>query len=157
MLAPVFNQYGKTYTVNLRLGYLYNLNKQYANAEQHYKSAQQAIPTAITPYLGLMSVYQNKGQLDQAASQGQQLLKMDSYNYYGNLQMASIFWQQKKYTEALKVYQKMLGIYPTDTVYLAAYGELLYAVGDVINGQSVLENLLIIDPENTVAKKILKR
>ena len=40
-LKLVLMHYPETYTVNLRLGYLFLLNKKFANAEKHYHKAQK--------------------------------------------------------------------------------------------------------------------
>jgi len=47
-LMPVYNKYPDGYTLNLRLGWLYYLNKKYANSIYHYEKAMtSACPEQI--------------------------------------------------------------------------------------------------------------
>jgi tetratricopeptide (TPR) repeat protein len=82
-LKQVYQQFQTSYTVNLRLGYLYYLAAQFANSAQHYQYALTAVPSAISPRIGLMNLYQAWGKNDQALTQGQAILK-DSFREVGN-------------------------------------------------------------------------
>jgi len=53
VLIPINKKYEHSYNINLRLAWLFFLDKKYENAIKHYKKALIAIPTSIEAKLGL--------------------------------------------------------------------------------------------------------
>ncbi|MEZ4765017.1 MAG: hypothetical protein R3C26_18115 [Calditrichia bacterium] len=51
-LMPVYNEFPNTYTVNLRLGWLYYLIPNYANAISHYDRSIKISPYSLEAKLG---------------------------------------------------------------------------------------------------------
>ena len=51
-LSPVLKEYPKAYTVNLRMGWLYYLNENYADALKHYEASMKVAPAATEARLG---------------------------------------------------------------------------------------------------------
>ena len=49
----------------------------------------------------------------------------------------------------------MLGLYPTDVLYLTQYGALRYEQKDFSTAKSVLMDVLLFEPDNLTAKSIL--
>ena len=45
VLIPLYNKYPNAYTVNLRFGWLFYLNKNYKNSIFHYQKASMSIPS----------------------------------------------------------------------------------------------------------------
>ncbi len=154
-LSIVSYNYPKTFTVNLRLGYLYLLFNKYANAITHYERAQSIIPAALSPKLGLMSIAIKQGQLSKAEQIGFQIIKQDYYNYYGNLKLAYVYLQLKKLIPAQNIINKMLGLYPTNRAFLIQLAKLYELQHNLAAAQSTYKNILILDPENFWAKKFL--
>jgi len=143
--------YPKTYTVNLRLGYLYLQNGQYANALKHYKIAHDVLPDAVSPLLGKMNVSIATKDYNTAEQAGYLIIKDDLYNYYGNLNLAFIFIQQKKLDTAEKIVLKMLGKYPEDVSFLSQYAEVQVKREDFNAATEIYSNILVLDPENVSA------
>ncbi len=154
-LQLVYTEYGKAYGVNNRLGYLYRLNKQYKNAENHYKLAISALPDALSPKLGLMFVYLQSKNNKQASIIGYQILSIDFYNYYGNLRLAYNLRILNKLDIAEKILIKMLVRYPSDVLYLTEFGMVKFNQKKLEKAASVMKEVLILDPENVVARSIL--
>ena len=46
-LNPVYEEFPETYTVNFRLGWLYYLDKKYANAMEHLQKALKIYPSSV--------------------------------------------------------------------------------------------------------------
>lgn len=155
-LQLVYNEYSKAYGVNNRLGYLYRLNAQYKNAESHYKQAIAALPDAMTPKLGLMYVYLQAQNYDEASKLGYQILNVDFYNYYGNLRLAYVLRMTGKLDLAEKILLKMLTLYPSDVLYLTEFGLLKYQQKDFERTRLVMNSVLILDPENVDARSVLQ-
>ena len=156
VLMPIYKEYPDGYTVNLRLGWLYYLMGKYANSEFHYKKALKAIPSSIEAMLGLSLPLMAQSKWGDVESLTYRILKIDYYNYYGNLRLCRALIEEKKYSVAESVSRKMLSIYPTDVYFLNLLAISLYREGKKDYAKSVFENVLILDPENTVAKEYLK-
>jgi len=118
VLVPLYKKYPKGYTLNLRFGWLFFLNKKYNNAVEYYNKAALVKPYSIEPKLGLIKTYLNTYQYQKAENVGNSILKVDYYNYYGNFYTIRSLIYQEKYPSALKISKKMLAIYPTDILFL---------------------------------------
>jgi len=155
-LMPVYKAYPRGYTVNLRLGWLYYLKGNYANSEYHYKKALQANSYSIEAMLGLSLPLMAQGRWQEVEKVMLNVLKIDYYNYYGNLRYCLALLKQNKYKIAEKVARKMLFIYPTDVNFLNYLGISLYKEGKKAYARSIFESVLILSPNNEIAKKYLK-
>lgn len=154
-LVLVHNAEASTYTINLRLGYLYYLNKNYANAKAHYLEAQRIVPNAVTPQLGLMRISNILENFEDTELSGYKILQTDGYNYYANLYLAYALRKSQKYDAAEAVTLKMLAVYPEDTGFLLEYGLLNYIQGRNLKAFNALRYLLIFEPENVSANEVL--
>jgi len=154
-LIPVYTAYPRGYTINLRLGWLYYLNRNYLDSEKHYKQAMLAIPSSLEPRLGLMRLYLAMGRLGDLYQQGITILRADYYNYYGNYYYLLGLEKDGKFKDAISIANKMLYIYPTDTLFLSHLGEDLIKVGKRKEGLQKLSDVLILDPENVIARRYL--
>ena len=151
VLSPLYKKYPKGYTLNLRLGWLFSLDKKYANAVKYYKRASLINMYALDPKLGLLSVYLQTQKYKDVEMVAQELLKVDYYNYYANLYMIKALIAEGKNDVALKVINKMLALYPTDIKYL----EQLAVVYKITNNkflQKLYEDILILDPNNILVR-----
>ena len=63
----------------------------------------------------------------------------------------------KAYKNALTLAQKMLALYPTSVLFLNLLGEIYYIEGKKDKAKEIFENVLILDPNNVVAKSYLKK
>jgi len=154
-LQLVYHKYSNAYGINNRLGYLYRLNQHYKNAETHYMKAITALPDALTPKAGLMYVYLLSKNYEKASKIGYQIISIDFYNYYANLRLAYILRQTENFEMAEKILIKMLIRYPSDNLYLTELGLLTLKTGETERSKSIMQEVLILDPENVNAKSIL--
>ena len=156
-LMPVYKSYPEGYTINLRLGWLYYLNKKYANSIFHYEKAMKSAPYSIEAKLGYTLPLLAQGKYADVEKVCYQILNTDFYNYYGNLRLSFVLRMQKKYDIAEKVINKMLVIYPTDLNFLLELGLLKFFTGKKDEAKKILRDLLILDPENVTAKEYLEK
>ncbi len=154
-LQLVYQKYSNAYGINNRLGYLYRLNHHYKNAETHYRQAITALPDSLTPKSGLMYVYLLSKNYEKASKTGYQIISIDFYNYYANLRLAYILRQIENFEMAEKILIKMLVRYPSDTLYLTELGLLTLKTNDIKRSKSIMQEVLILDPENVDAKSVL--
>lgn len=150
-LSPLYKKYPKGYTLNLRLGWLFYLEKQYNESIKYYKKASLINTYAFEPKLGLIRVYLATYSYKEAQNVATELLKLDYYNYYGNLYMCKALIAQKKYDIAIEAIKKMLTIYPTDVLFLE---QLLISYKATKNKlyQDIYKSILILDPNNVLVR-----
>lgn len=156
-LMPIYQNHPNGYTVNLRLGWLYYLLKKYANSEYHYKKALKVVPISVEAMLGVSLIYMAQERWSDLESLMYKILKADYYNYYGNLRLCIALRKQKKFSISETVARKMLSIYPTDVNFLNELAISLYYQGKKSYALSIFKDVLILDPENVVAKTYLTR
>ena len=155
-LMPVYQKYPNGYTVNLRLGWLFYLNKEYSNAIKHYKKALIAIPTSIEANLGLLKSYYYGGKLKEAIRVGSLILKGDRYNYYGNYYLILALKDSFEYDQAKKLTNKMLSLYPTSILFLQELASI-EQVKNPKRAKEIYKNILILSPNNLAAKSFLEK
>ncbi len=151
ILAPLSQKYPKGYTLNLRFAWLFYLQKQYNTSLKYYKKASLLNTQALEPKLGMIRVYLATYSFEDAQNVATELLKVDYYNYYANLYMTKALNAQKKYKIAIAVSQKMLRLYPTDTLFLEQL-LLSYKATDNKYSNDVKQSILILDPNNVIAR-----
>ena len=156
-LMDVYKNYPNGYTVNLRLGWLYYLMGKYANSEFHYQKALKAIPTSVEAMLGLSLPLIAEEKWSDVESLMYRILKIDYYNYYGNLRLCLALRKLKKFSASEAVARKMLSLYPTDVNFLNELAISLFNQGKNSYAESIFENILILDPENPVAKTYIRK
>ncbi len=157
VLIPVYKKYPDGYTINLRLAWLFYLNKNYQNAIKHYQKAAMILPYSVEPKLGLMRVYNTIGDYDNSLKVGNSLLKTDYYNYYGNYYEIVALMGKKNYKVASELAQKMLTLYPTSVLFLNVLAENYWYMGKKETAKKIFKDVLILDPNNVIAKEYLKK
>ena len=154
-LAPVYEAYPNGYTVNLRMGWLFYLNGNHANAAAHYEVATRAAPMALEPKLGRLLPLLAQGRWGDAETLAYQIVSVDHYNYYGNLRLAIALRMQGKADAAYQIALKMVGAYPTDLLHLVELAQIQDARGDKAEARRLFGEILILDPENETARRYL--
>lgn len=151
-IGEIYRLYPDTYTVNLRLGWLYYLNKNYANALEHLEKARKVYPNSIeAPNIEIL-VLAARHDWVKVEELCAFVLKTDYCNTTANYWYAYTLKKQGKHDLALKVARRMLAIYPTSIDFLQELGENLYLNGQKEEGMTVFGSLAILNPGNkTVA------
>jgi tetratricopeptide (TPR) repeat protein len=155
-IMPVYNNYPKTYTVNLRLGWLYYLNENYANSLEHYRKAIKISPYSLEAKLGELLPLLVRERYGEVEKKAFQILDADYYNYYGNLRLVFALRMQQKSDLAEKIALKMLAIYPIDVSFLTEYALIKFAQGEKDTAFKLFYDILILDPENVTAKSYIQ-
>jgi tetratricopeptide (TPR) repeat protein len=155
VLAPLYKKYPKGYTLNLRFGWLFYLDKKYSNSIKYYKQASLINSYALDPKLGLIRIYLDTGNFKKAEIVAYELLKIDYYNYYANLYVTKALIAQKKYKIATKIINKMLALYPTDIAYLEQLA-IVYKDTSSSYLTKLYQDILILDPNNVLVRSEMK-
>ena len=154
-LFPVYEKFPRGYTVNLRLGWLFYLEGRYREARKYYERALEVAPRAVEPLLGLSLTYMVQKRWKEVEELMTRVLKIDFYNYYGNLRLTQALREQKKYLQAEAVCRKMLSLYPTDVAFLTELALTLYHSGQKKLALSIFRDVLILDPQNRIASRFV--
>jgi len=157
VLIPLYKKYPNGYTINLRLAYLFYLDKKYKNAINHYKISSKILPYSFEAKLGIMRVYLATQDYKRCIEIGNVILKVDFYNYYANYYYLLSLIGIKDYENALAVVNKMLRLYPTNTLFLVELGKIYHFQGKKELAKKTFEDVLILDPNNIVAKEYLNK
>ena len=150
-LKVVYEKYPKAYTPNFRLGWLFYLNKNYADAIKHYQVAISVVASSAEAKLGLIQVYQAMGKHDDAKRLIYDILQNDVYNYFANAYLVSSLNATQEYKQSLKIIYKMLAFYPTDVYFLEKLAQVYVYQKKASLSKDVYENIIILDPSNTKA------
>jgi tetratricopeptide (TPR) repeat protein len=154
-LKPVYLNYPNAYTVNYRLGWLYYLNSNYANAIAHLNKASMIFPQSTETILIMIYINWKKDNWVEVETLSVQLLKQDYYNISGNYWYAVALRMQGKYSLAIKIANKMLALQPTSEIFLQELGQNLFLSKYMDDSQSLFANLLVLYPQNSTAKYYL--
>ncbi|MBL6989245.1 MAG: tetratricopeptide repeat protein [Bacteriovoracaceae bacterium] len=150
-MMPLLKKFPKSYTANLRLGWLFLLKNKLKNSFKHYEKALKSFPASINPYLGLIKILMIQKKYVKAEVYCKGLTSIDYYNYSGNLYYISALIAQKKYSAALKVANRMLDLYPGSADFLINKGIILYWLNDTKNAKWFFNNVLYLFPKNPTA------
>jgi tetratricopeptide (TPR) repeat protein len=154
-LLPVFNTYPKGYTVNYRMGWLYYLNGNFADALNYLKTALTIYPASVEVMNCISLVYKARLEWAKVETQNFAIIKIDYFNQTANYWYAYALIMQKKYDIAEKVCRKMLTVFPTSVLFLNELGELLYYKKDFTQALTMFNSSLILQPDDAYATKFI--
>lgn len=149
-ILPLKDNPSLRYAANVRLGWLYYLNANYASSRNAYQQALKASPASIEAKLGYMLPVLAQGNFDEAEATAKQIIEVDRNNYYANLRMAYALRMQRKFVEAEKIDMQMLQYFPTDVTLLTELA--LAKVGQNRPARKIFNDILTLDPDNATAK-----
>jgi len=111
-LAKLYDE--KSYELNLRIGWLYYLNKDYPQSESYYQKAVALRPYAIEAKLGLAQPLAALQSLDKLLQVYEDILKIDPQHSTTNYWTGVIYYNRRKYEQAAKNFEKVVNLYPFD-------------------------------------------
>ena len=103
-----------SYELNLRLGWLTYLNKNYALSQSYYQKAVNLKAYSIEAKLGLVKPLSALENWDKVMSAYEDILKIDAQNYTANYWLGVMLYNRKKYETAIKNFEKLVNMYPFD-------------------------------------------
>jgi len=111
-LAKLYDE--KSYELNLRIGWLYYLNKDYPQSQSYYQKAVALRPYAIEAKLGLAQPLAALQSLDKLLQVYEDILKIDPQHSTTNYWTGVIYYNRRKYEQAAKNFEKVVNLYPFD-------------------------------------------
>ena len=104
----------KSYLVNLRIGWLSYLNKDYVNSIVYYKKAIALMPTATEPLWGLCNPLVAQEKWVELENNYKLIIRFDPKNSLVNYRLGMIYFYRKNYVEAIKYFDVTLTLFPLD-------------------------------------------
>jgi len=102
------------YFVNIRIGWLYYLAKQYAESIRYYNLAISLKPYAIEARFGCVKPLSAIQSWNKVKEQYQLILKIDPQNTIANYWLGVIYYNRKDFQNAVKLFEKVVNLYPLD-------------------------------------------
>lgn len=146
-----------SYQIDLRLGWLYYLSKDYVKAEQCYKKAIAFEPTSIEARFGVVLPLSAVSNWNYVLTTYLEVVKLDPNNSIANYRIASIFYARKDYVNAKSYVAKVLKLYPFDYDSNLLSGKILMAQAKNADAKKYITKALEYNPQSEEAKTALKK
>lgn len=147
----------ESYQINLRLGWLYYLSKDYIKSEQSYRKAVASEPASIEARFGLVLPLSTLGNWNNVLSVYLEITKLDPNNSIANYRIASIYYTRKDYANAAQYVSKVLKLYPFDYDSNLLTGKILMAQARNADAKKYFTKALEYNPQSEEAKAALKK
>ena len=144
------------YFMNIRLGWLHYLDKKNTTSISYYSRAIKLKPYSIEARLGIIKPYSAREEWEKVKIEYVQILKIDSQNTVANYWLGVIYYNQKNYAEAVKLFEKNVNLYPLDydSVIMLAWTKLY--LGVYTDAKLLFNHALLLRPNDDSAKSGLK-
>lgn len=137
------------YEINLRIGWLYYLAKNYTASQNYYTRAINARPNAVEAKFGLIKPLSLLSSWEKVMEQYNNILKIDPQNTQANYWAGIIIYNRKQYAAASKYFAKVVALYPFDYDGNHMLGWSLLFSGRKPEAKACFERALLIKPGDT--------
>jgi len=154
-LDKIYN--ANDYFINLRLGWLYYLTKNYKESIRFYEKSISLKPYAIEAKFGLIKPLSATENWEKVKSQYLQILKIDPQNTVANYWLGVIYYNRKDFANALKLFEKVVNLYPLDydSVIMLAWTKL--TLGKSAEAKVLFNHALTLRPNDKSSLDGLKQ
>jgi tetratricopeptide (TPR) repeat protein len=145
-----------SYVLNLRIGWLSYLAKQYTESVSYYDKAIALKPYAIEARFGCVKPLSALESWEKVKTHYEQILKIDPQNTVANYWLGVIYYNRKDYANATKLFEKTVNLYPLDydSVIMLAWSKL--NSGKSADAKVLFNQALILRPDDSSALSGLK-
>lgn len=154
VLSDVYDR--NNYEVNLRLGWLTYLNKQYDESIKYYEIADNLMPLSIEAKFGLVYPYAATEKWGKVEEIYQNILKLDPNNSVANYRLGLIYYYKPDYDKAYKQFEKVVNSYPFDYYSVLMFAWANFRLGKYAEAESLFNRVLLISPDDASALEGLK-
>lgn len=155
-LLDIYNSYSDDYLVNLRLGWLYYVTKDYTTSEKYYNKAVKISSNSPEALLGLTLPLSKEGNWDKIVSIYKSILDKNPHNYTANLRLGQIYFNNKNYLNAKMLFETIQKDSPSNFDANLYLGWTYYYLGNSSKANQYFTNALIAAPNNISALQGLK-
>jgi tetratricopeptide (TPR) repeat protein len=144
------------YVINIRLGWLNYLAKQYNESINYYEKAITLKPYAIEARLGCVKPLSALEDWEKVKKQYMEILTIDPQNTLANYWLGVIYYNRKDFVNASKLFEKIINLYPLDYDSIIILGWSKLYNNKPLEAKSLFQQALIIKPNDTSALSGLK-
>lgn len=156
-LTNIYNKFSNDYLINLRLGYLYYLNKEYDKSINFYQKAIDLTKNiSIEPMLGLTLPLSSKEKWNEVENIYRKILNIDPKNYTANLRIGQIYFYRKDYSKAEGFLLKVYEMYPSDYETNLYLGWIYFYLNKKSEAKEKFIRVLMVSPNDKSALEGLK-
>jgi len=144
------------YVINIRLGWLNYLSKQYTESITYYEKAIALKPYAIEARWGCVKPLSALEDWERVKKQYIEILAIDPQNTVANYWLGVINYNRKDFITASKLFEKIVNLYPLDydSIIMLAWSKL-YS-NKPSESKVLFQQALIIRPNDSSALSGLK-
>jgi tetratricopeptide (TPR) repeat protein len=145
-----------SYVLNVRLGWLSYLAKQYNESIKYYEKSISLKPYAIEARFGYIKPLSAIENWEKVKANYLEILKIDPQNTVANYWLGVIYYNRKDYANATKLFEKVVNLYPLDydSVIMLAWSKL--NTGKPADAKVLFNHALILKPDDSSALSGLK-
>lgn len=144
------------YFTNIRLGWLYYLNKNYSESIKFYNKAIALKPYAIEARFGCVKPLSAIESWAKVKAHYQQILKIDPQNTTANYWLGVIFYNSKDYNSANQLFEKVINFYPLDYDSVIMLAWTKWRLGKNNDAKVLFQHALTMRPTDASALEGLK-
>ena len=156
-IAALLESGSDSYEINLRLGWLYYLSKDYIKSQIHYKKAISLEPSSIEARFGLVLPSSAMGNWNDVLNVYLEILKNDPQNSIASYRAALIFYSRKEYQSAIPHILKVIRMYPFDFDSNLLYCKILISLDRPVDAKKYLHKALEYNPQSEEALALMKK
>ncbi|MBI1836295.1 MAG: tetratricopeptide repeat protein [Flavobacteriia bacterium] len=148
-VKEVYNE--SSYTVNVRLGWLYYLQQNYESSIAYYNKAIKLMPAAVEPLWGILNPLVAAEKWTEVDKTYLMILKIDPKNSTANYKLGMVYYYRKNYSAAKKYFDIALNLYPFDYNIVLMSGWNNYFLGKTAEAKTLFNKILLIDQNDASA------
>lgn len=139
------------YAINVRLGWLCLLSKQFTESVAYYDKAIKLKPYAIEAKFGMIKSLNALESWDKVKEQYEAILKIDDQNTTALYWLGVLLYNRKDYDNAAKNFEKIVNLYPMDygSVIMLAWTKLYQ--GKKADAKVLFNHALLLSPNDNSA------
>lgn len=139
------------------LGVVYQRAGQYENALSEYKLALKYNLKLDKPHYNMAIIYLEEGKTAKAKDELDKTIGLNPGHAFANFELGKIAYSNKEYLKARDFFKKAIDIDSTTTDFRYWLGKAYEKLGDIKKAISTYKSILRYIPEDSNAKKALKR
>lgn len=153
-LRKVYRQ--DDYFVNIRMGWLNYLDKNYQESLNYYQNAIRLRPLAIEAKFGCVKPLSALEKWDAVRDQYLAILRIDPNNTRASYWLGVIYYNRKDYPKAYKLFDRIVSLYPLDYDSVIMLAWTKYRLGRKAEAKALFNHALTLIPNDKDALSGLK-
>jgi len=145
-ITPYYSD--NSYELNVRLGWLHYLNKNYTASQNYYQKAVKLKPMAVEAKFGYVKPLSYLQNWDKVLEQYLDIIKIDPQNTQANYWAGVIYYNRKQYDAAIKYFKIVVELYPFDYDGNHMLGWSVLMTGRKAEAATWFERALLIKPDD---------